>query len=536
LLGLSGVGARYLKPTLRVHAWLAGASLARQRALWEAFLAHDRRAVEAWRVYRWPSVGDRDPLSGLHELVAALGALAEGQTVSLEAFLDDLERRAPTLYRTDVSYASWSSLGAETRARYKASVRRWVTTLLVQPLSWFGFVRVGDGAPGDEASDRTLGLTALGAALLRGPAEAAPPGVQDRGREQGGEPAPAQKSEPVERGRAWLRLEGREEAGEASIAVHAAPDAPLAVLWSLHEIVEEQEGRTVLTARSLLRALDRGRTAEDVIEQLERDGGEALSPSLLHLLYTWAERRGEVVLRQATILETRDPALLQELAAARRVRDKFTGTLSQRAVTVDASAVDLLVRQMERRGLHVTRDVIARDASSLAAPPLSESASADRVTVVAALELASRLGREAGVRVNAPWPLIRDWKAALSPAERDAVEGWVGEVQRGLQSRRPRSMEDYRPPFEAPPRLSLLERAIAAGATVEIEYHAPGRAPTVRRVDPLRLERWGRRGVDYLIGFCHERGEERTFRVDRMARIEVAGGSPLGAVGQGAQQ
>ena len=48
--------------------------------------------------------------------------------------------------------------------------------------------------------------------------------------------------------------------------------------------------------------------------------------------------------------------------------------------------VDLLVRQMERRGLHVTVDLPA-----LAAPPLSASASADRVAMVAALELASRL-------------------------------------------------------------------------------------------------------------------------------------------------
>ena len=97
----------------------------------------------------------------------------------------------------------------------------------------------------------------------------------------------------------------------------------------------------------------------------------------------------------------------------------------------------------------------------------------------------------------------------------------MAEVRRRLALARGRSDEGYAPPFQVAPRLALLEEAIAAGATVEIEYCAPGRAAAVRRVDPLRLERRGRQGVDYVIGICHLRQDERTFRVDRMARVEL---------------
>ncbi len=90
----------------------------------------------------------------------------------------------------------------------------------------------------------------------------------------------------------------------------------------------------------------------------------------------------------------------------------------------------------------------------------------------------------------------------------------------GVTRRLYRAEGDYRPPFPVAPLIPVLEEAIARGATVEIEYHAFDRPVTVRRVDPLRLEQRGRRGKDYLIAFCHLRGEERTFRVDRMARVE----------------
>ena len=297
----------------------------------------------------------------------------------------------------------------------------------------------------------------------------------------------------------------------------------MSVLWSLEEITdlaERETGRYLLSRRSLLRALDRGHTVEDIVEQLERDSGDVLSPAVLHLLYTWAEEHGQVILRPALLLQTRDAALLKELATVKRIREKFTAALSARAVTVDASALDLLVRQLEKRGLHAA---VERPPGTM--PPVrpEDISAADRVSITAALLLAHHLAHELGLRLHLPFPLHRDWEESLSLAERDAVESWVSEVLDRLQRRYRTTDREFHPPFPVAPLLPVLEEAIASKATIEIEYHPLDRPATVRRVDPLRLEQRGRRGTVYLIAFCHLRGEERTFRVDRIAAVEQVG-------------
>lgn len=66
--------------------------------------------------------------------------------------------------------------------------------------------------------------------------------------------------------------------------------------------------------------------------------------------------------------------------------------------------------------------------------------------------------------------------------------------------------------------LRELEATIAKSLTVEIRYYTAGRDhETTRRVDPLRLEWRGR--AAYLIAHCHLRGEQRIFRVDRIAEL-----------------
>ena len=69
-------------------------------------------------------------------------------------------------------------------------------------------------------------------------------------------------------------------------------------------------------------------------------------------------------------------------------------------------------------------------------------------------------------------------------------------------------------------RIDPIQRAIETGKTIEIRY-APlrtGRAAT-RAVNPYRL--WYYDGTLYLIGYCHERKEVRTFAIDRIASLRV---------------
>jgi predicted DNA-binding transcriptional regulator YafY len=129
------------------------------------------------------------------------------------------------------------------------------------------------------------------------------------------------------------------------------------------------------------------------------------------------------------------------------------------------------------------------------------------------------LADELGLELRAPHLLAQRWLEGLPQAQRDAARHQVQTVLEALRHRdADRGVEDYRLPSPTAPLLPELERAIAQGATIEMDYHTAGRQHLLsRRVDPLRLE-W-RGGVPYLVAFCHLRQEPRVFRVDRIERI-----------------
>ncbi|MFZ5881411.1 MAG: helix-turn-helix transcriptional regulator [Chloroflexota bacterium] len=71
------------------------------------------------------------------------------------------------------------------------------------------------------------------------------------------------------------------------------------------------------------------------------------------------------------------------------------------------------------------------------------------------------------------------------------------------------------------PMLEKLRRAVREHRSVEMKYQSNQVPhPAQRRLDPYALvHRWG---WWYVIGFCHLRGEVRTFRVDRIAEIGLS--------------
>ena len=72
------------------------------------------------------------------------------------------------------------------------------------------------------------------------------------------------------------------------------------------------------------------------------------------------------------------------------------------------------------------------------------------------------------------------------------------------------------PPVALPP---LLDQALASGRDLHIEY-ASGQRTSQRIITP-RYVTAGSRGT-YVVAFCHLRGEQRTFRLDRILSMEPA--------------
>lgn len=70
--------------------------------------------------------------------------------------------------------------------------------------------------------------------------------------------------------------------------------------------------------------------------------------------------------------------------------------------------------------------------------------------------------------------------------------------------------------------LHSIEEAIASSTQISLHYQKKGsNSPEVRQVDPYSIIHWNRKW--YLIGYCHLRRENRTFRMDRIVNIEKNG-------------
>ncbi|MFF2480889.1 helix-turn-helix transcriptional regulator [Paenibacillus sp. NPDC058071] len=69
--------------------------------------------------------------------------------------------------------------------------------------------------------------------------------------------------------------------------------------------------------------------------------------------------------------------------------------------------------------------------------------------------------------------------------------------------------------------LKWLEEAAARGESLSMDY-AKGRelTPSRRVLDPYGIVHW--KGIWYVVGFCRLRQEIRSFRVDRIVRLEIA--------------
>jgi len=76
-------------------------------------------------------------------------------------------------------------------------------------------------------------------------------------------------------------------------------------------------------------------------------------------------------------------------------------------------------------------------------------------------------------------------------------------------------------PAEAPPERvpPVVNQAIADGLLLRLRYASPGQPPTDRLVAPRRVA--VERETLYLVAYCHLRQEERTFRFDRILKLEL---------------
>ena len=485
-LGLVDREAGYLRPTSTAWGWLDTPLQAQYQALWEAWRESSEANRALWHRYRLPPQDEDEPPERLQQLIGLL-ARHPPEGVTPAAYLDALQTRAPALFRPQTAYQAWAETDADAREAYRSDMVTALEQLLRGPLAWFGAVALAD----DHVT-----LTALGAALV-GRAEGAWPGPRAPVRLQITTGTEAATDTPALRLHVVPQAEGDEgrltPARRLALEQFAPPDP-------------EQPGHYTLARAPVQAVLQQGRHVDGLLTLLEQAAGP-LPPLVVGACYRWAAEVDRLQVRRITVLEAQDPDLLQDLTAERRIRETLLETLSARAVRVDTSQLDALLRRLAYRDLYPRLDLPAPE-------PQTDLSGEARITLGAALTIYATLADRLSADVRPPHTLARQWRHRLTDAERDAVDRRVKTLLDALRQATPSPIEDHLP---APTGeiLAVLEQAIAESASVELRYYTAGRDHvTERRVDPLRLE-W-RGEVAYLIAYCHLRQAQRVFRVDRI--------------------
>ena len=489
--GLVGVIGGALKPTASALAWLETPQPTRWQALWDVWRAQTQENAALWARYRLPLAIEDDPPVRFAQLCDALQPLLSGSPLAQSVLWDMLEMHAPALFRPVTAYQSWADLDPDAQAAYRDTLLAEIRVLLTGPLAWFGIVQIADAG---------VTLTPGGAALWA---------------REGGDWPPVSPAPGL-----VARVESAPEMADPLLHLHVVAQPPegatgLSPVQRLHlerfappnpDAPDEYR----LEAGNVLSAFQQGDTVEGLLELLESAAGP-LPPLLVGTLYRWAETLTQVRVRQIAVLETHDPALLQELTRQRRIRELLMETLSARVVRVDAACLDALLRRLARQGIIPDVDVPAGSRSPARATP------EEQTTIAAALRVYAQLVDILGAPVHAPHALAQAWTQTLNAAQHDTAERLTDAILTALRHvALPET--DYHIPEPTGPLLVTLERAIANAATLDIVYYTAGRDHTTRRrIDPLRLE-W-RGDVVYLIAYCHLRRDQRIFRVDRIERI-----------------
>jgi len=294
-----------------------------------------------------------------------------------------------------------------------------------------------------------------------------------------------------------------------------AAGTPAAGLTTLLDSLADREtGGTASVWRfspgSVRRALDAGRTADDIAADLAAVAAGPLPQPLSYLIADTARRHGRVRLAPAAcVIHGEDTVLLAELAVHRKLAKLG---LRQLAPTVLTSRTPL------------DKTLAALRAEGYA--PVAETADG-------AVRIEKGDQRRAAVSVPSPRLGGRTSGSRRLPAvavERAQGPSGLRDLAVGLHAGGPEPDENSGTPFDTDTeeiiadhasRLPLtdvrqLAHAVAEGGAITIEYVAASGSHTVRSLSELALD------PPYLHAWCHLRNDERMFTLSRIRSVMPA--------------
>ena len=305
---------------------------------------------------------------------------------------------------------------------------------------------------------------------------------------------------------------------DLTAVVTGTPSARLAAL--LDSTADREASGTAsvwrFSAGSVRRALDAGRTADDISADLATCSATALPQPLAYLIADTARGHGRVrIAPAACVIHGDEPALLAELAAHRALSELGLRQLAP-TVLVSGSPPATTLATLRTAGyapvaetaggtVRIERHQPQRAAAAVPAPRGNLWRPSPRTTATRASDL-PEMPTDSGMDVLAD----RLLKAPPTPPEPDPFGSGVPfatdteEIVAGYAKHL--SYSDVR----------QVAHAIDTGAAITVEYVATSGIRTVRTLSDLELD------PPYLDAWCHLREAQRVFTLSRIQSVMPA--------------
>jgi hypothetical protein len=461
-LGLLTLASNLLKPSPVALGWLERPASEQIHDLWAAWLTTSDENRQRWTRYHLPGYKLRDPIGFAQRIVGLLSSVPDGQPWALQEIDSQMfDELVPWWERDD-----------------QPPPEVLLREMLSGPLAWLGLVR----PTAEDELPACYQLTLLGAWLLDRPGVAPPP----------------DHTRP-------LRV-----ADLLDIQVPA--ESQLAAILDLAGWTELGPGPCLhFTPASLIRAREQGGTWQDLLAALTRHTAP-LTPTQRDNLRNQFQRIATVSLQPSLLLKTPDASIMTELWHTPSTRSHLGSHLSPDLAVVQTPSPAALVKALHTQGLAVQSSAPVSPRSSTSLLP------GDAYWLTVSFLVHSYLARRLGLTSAPPTAILETVVLSLEPAQlataQAAATQAIARLEQALDGPSPVS-----PAISEETLVRRLEAAIHEGQTVHLRYWAAARGEvTDRQVEPQRIEWRGEHA--YLVAHCHLRGDERTFRLDRILDIE----------------
>ncbi|WP_137994421.1 helicase-associated domain-containing protein [Streptomyces vilmorinianum] len=296
---------------------------------------------------------------------------------------------------------------------------------------------------------------------------------------------------------------------DLTAVVTGTPSARLASL--LDSVADRETNGTASVWRfspgSVRRALDAGRTPEDITADLAAVAAEPLPQPLSYLITDTARSHGRVrIAPAACVLHGDEPALLAELAAHRKLAKLGLRQLAP-TVLISRSPLDATLAALRAEGyapvaetdegtVRIEKTRPRRAAACVPAPRGSRARGGGRTAAPsmakgsAAFDPSALATRLLAAPATAPEPAPFEGGVPFATDTEEIVAGWAKRLP----------YTDVR----------QLAHAIDAAHAIAVEYVAASGNRTVRTLSRLELD------PPYLEAWCHLREDERVFTLSRI--------------------